>query len=236
MKAAVEISSEEVLVSVKLELRLTNTDDQDNFLDDLIDRGARRLGTTETYVIKDCEVESENNGFNLPKDAKQIIAFRSENSCWNGVFVDVAFFTQCGCNTAFPSFFGIATINGRRVHFLTTVPDSTVFKIAYTLVNRDSHGFMKINEETKEALVNYTCWKYSTAYERDFTPEQRASWKKDYQDQAARCRGLAARRTFEKQRAQISSKMNAILSFDSNSIWFGGWFNNFLYSNNPANP
>lgn len=232
MSNAVEISSAQVLAMVKQELRLSNTNDQDIFLDGLIGRGARRLGTTETYVIKDCEIEAENNGFNIPKEAKQIIAFRSENSCWSGVFVDVAFFSQCGCTTSYPSFFGIATINGRRVHFLSTVPDDTVFQIAYTMINRDQYGFCLINEEQEEALINYACWKYSTAYERDFTPEQRASWRKDYQDQAARCRGLAARRTFEKQRSQISSKMNAILSFDGSS-WFGNSFGNFLYTNTP---
>ena len=233
METTIEITSEQVLAMVKQELRLSNTTDQDIFLEGLIGRGARRLGTTETYILRDCKIESENNGFNLPKDAKQIIAFRGENSCINGVFIDTPFFNQCGCNINFPSINGVATINGRRVYFLSSVPDGTVFWIAYSLLNKDCHGFLKLNEETEEALIAYACWKYSNVFPKDFTPQQHADWKQDYQDQAARCRGLAARRTFNKQRAQISSKMNAIISFNQPSIWFGTWLNNFLYTNNP---
>lgn len=239
MENCVQISSSQVLSMVKQELRVAETTDNDIWLDAKIEEGVRRLGTTETYVVKDCEIESENNGFDMPKEAKRIIAFRYKNNCIEGFFVDVAFFAQCGCNITGSSFIpigGAAMQNGRRYNFINTVPDGTEFGIAYTLINRDEHGFMFINEEQELALINYVCWKYANAFVERYTPEQRASWYKDYQFQAGRCRGLAGRRSFLNQRAQISSKMNALISFTGYTGQFQGLFSQFYFTQTPLTP
>lgn len=228
-----EIKADQVLTVTKQLLRLGNTNDQDILLYYFINEGARAIGSTEILVIKNCEVTVENNRFTMPKDAKRIIAFRGENSCYQGVFVDVAFFTQCGCGVGgFGNILSALTQQGRVMYFLSTVPDDTIVQIAYSALNTNSDGELVINEEQEIALSRYAAWNYGNMFPKDFTDNQVARWQQVWSSQSARCRGLAARRTFNNQKAQISSKMNAILSFGQ-MPYFLNWFNNFLYTNNP---
>ncbi len=233
MNLPATIKPEQILTTTKQLLRLGNTNDQDVILDYFVNEGARAIGSTEILVVRNCKVTVENNRFRMPKNAKRIIAFRGENSCYQGIFIDVAFFEQCGCNfNSFGNIIAAVTQQGREMFFLSTVTDGQQIQIAYTTLNTDEDGELMISEEQEIAISRYAAYNYALMFPKDFTPLQVTKWEQQYEMQAARCRGLAARRTFNNQRTQINSKMNAILTFDR-LPYFMSWFNNFLYTNNP---
>lgn len=213
----------EILPKVKLSLRLSGSD-HDVFLLSLILEGARRLRTTETFIIDDCSLTVQNNSFELPCNAKRLLAYRL--SCREGIFVDVPFFKGC-CSGNYFNYYPTVKQNGSTYYFVDPVTDGSTVDIAYTRLNTDGDGLIVINEEQEIALKNYACWQFALSYPEKYTPLQIRTWEKDYQYQSAYCRGAAARRTFENQREQISSKMNAILTV-KNPV-FRGLFSGFYY-------
>lgn len=229
MKALIE--SSQVLGMVKQRLRLTYTSDQDVYLDGLILEGERRLSTNETLIIKDCEVTVQNNKFYMPDDCKRILVLRSQNSCISGVFLDVPFFKSCGCNVNFYNnpLVNIANINGRWVNFLNTIPDDTVLDIAYQRLNTGDDGMMIINEEHEIALIAYACYQFGLTYPQDYTPLQINMWKAEYNVQANKVRGLAARRQFDQDKLQIEQKINQMVNTSVPMSILTGYYNSFFY-------
>ncbi len=229
MESSAIISSEQILASVKQELRLADTTRHDIWLMELIDNAARRLGSQETIVISNCRVKVSDNKIVLPSDAIRIIAFTGACGWFNGTFVDVPFFDRCGCSRRYPSLWSIAMQQDMVLYFINEVSDGVEFDIAYIKANRDGAGRMIIREEQEIACINYACWRFSNAYPDAYTPSQSMTWKRDWIYQSDKCRGLAARRVFENEKAQIKSRMNAILSFDTDGLMAQNLFS-FYYS------
>lgn len=233
MEAPAVVTTESVMTMAKQMLRLSDTTDNDIFLEALIVEGCRRLSTNETLIIKNCTVTANNSRFYLPKGCKQILAFRGSDSCIPGIMVDLNFFKQCGCN--FTSFQNVGSlgnlldIQGRWAYFIAAVPDGTEFEIAYQSLNDDENGIMIVNEEAAIALQNYAAWKFALSYPENYSRAQWLDWKTDYMFQANRCRGLAARRKFEQAREQIKAKINQIVNTSAPIGLLYGTYNSFLY-------
>jgi hypothetical protein len=158
----------------------------------------------------------KDNKFYFPKDLKKLLAFRSQDSCINGIFIDIPFFTQCGCsasnfNGLFP-LFNIITVNGRWANLLNEVPDDSIMEIAYQRVNVDDDGMVVANEEAYTAASMYAAGWFATSYPEMYTPEQRRLWLSKYEWQANRCRGLAATRQWQQTKNQIGAKINQMVN------------------------
>lgn len=223
------IDSSEVLTNTKQILRLTNADN-DTWLESLILNLSRNLSTVETLIIKDCTVTVENNRFYLPKDCKKLIAFRTKNSCIQGIIIDVPFFKHCGCNVQnWGSLINYLDINGRWANFINTIDDGTEIEIAYQRIDVDEDGMPKINEEAYTALSFGAAYQFALSYPELYTPEQRREWKTLWQYQAARCRGLAGRRVFEQQKAQIQRAMNTMVNQAAPMSLLAGQYTAFFY-------
>lgn len=210
-----EVTLDSILTSAKQILRLSDTTEQDIFLSSLINEGARRLSTNETFIIKNCTVTVNNSRFYLPDGCKQLLAFRAKNSCIPGVFADLNFFKQCGCNinsTSLGSIVNILDVQGRWAYFILSVPDGSEFEIAYQALNTDEDGLMVIDEEAAIAVQSYAAWRFAVSYPENYQKAQWMDWKEDYMFQAAKCRGLASRRKFEQAREQIKNKINQIVN------------------------
>lgn len=221
-------TNKSVLMNVKQMLRLTNTDN-DRWLRSLISQRARDLNTNETLIIKNCDITVTNNKFYLPKDCKKILAFRDKTSCIPGIFVDLPFFKQCGCNvTNWNPLVRILDVNGRWANFIGTVPDGTVITISYQAVWTDE-GEVVINEEAYTAISNYVAYQFSLSYQELYTREQRQNWRQDGVYQGARVRSAAARRKFEQDRIQIQQKMNQMINGSAPLSILAGTYNSFFY-------
>lgn len=230
------IKSTDVLSNVKQLLRLRNTDN-DIWINSLIETGARDLNSPETLIIKHCEIEVCDNRFYMPDDCKTLLAFRGRGlNCIQGLFVDVDFFSQCGCNgNGFGwngSIRSVATINGRWVTFINNwfphsqTPDTFMYpnqdqnliEIAYKAVWTDEDGDIVINEEAYTHLSFYAAFWFANSYRENYTADQIRTWEKYSSLQGNRVRSAAARRKFLQQRAQITNLMYTVVQ--------GGGLNN----------
>lgn len=226
------ILSESILPRVKQMLRLTNSD-QDIFLDELILQSCRDLSTNETLVIKNCSVTVNDSRFYLPKDCKQLLAFRASDSCIPGTFVDFNFFGQCGCNTTTSAglnpISNLLNVQGRWAYFVVAVADGSEFELSYQAIDTGEDGMVKINEEVFSALAFSAAFQFATIYPENYTPEQRAIWSRHASAQGGRARGLAARRKFEQSREQIKNKMNQMVNTSAPVSLLTGYYNSFYY-------
>lgn len=215
---------------VKQRLRIQNTD-HDAYLLALIYEGARRLRTTETFVLKEIEHTVENNSFTMPEYAKALVAARV--NCWDVIAIDYPFFQGCGCNLTpiqtaqYPTWYNMIKQNGRTFYFINTVADGMKVNAVYSMMNTGEDGLLLINEEQEIALISYASYQFAVSYPERYTNQQIQMWYKDYQFQAGYSRGAAARRTFMNQREQISAKMNSIVTLQGyvlntlfNSFWY----------------
>jgi len=223
------IDQKQILAMAKQMLRLTGTD-TDPFLIGLINQGARDLSTNETLIIKNCTIEVKDNRFYLPDDCKRLLAFRSKDSCIEGLFADLAFFSACGCNSRFINpLVRVIDIQGRWAHLITRAPDGIMIELAYQSVDTDEAGLVKVNEEQATALAMYCCYWYAVSYAEYYSPEQRALWKAKYEAQANRVRGLASRRKFEEGKIQIRNKINQMVNTSAPFELFAGRYTSFYY-------
>jgi hypothetical protein len=222
------VTTGNVLFDLKQMLRLSNADN-DSFLESLLNRAARNLGTTETVIVKNKTAEVLNNRFYLPDDCKRLVAFRAHDSCIPGILADLDFFRGCGCDTrSLNPLVSILDINGRWANLINKVPDGMLIDIAYQAVDSEN-GMVTINEEAYTAVLTYAAWQFALAYSELYTPEQRREWKTEYQLQDNRARGLAARRTFEQQREQILSKINQVVNSSVPFSLLAGQYVSFYY-------
>lgn len=221
------LTADEILPVVKQRLRIQNTD-HDAYLLTLIYEGARRLRTTETFVLKEVEHTVENNAFTMPECAKALVAAKA--SCWDIISIDYPFFQGCGCSpnqATYPTWYSMIKQNGRTFYFINPVADGTTVNAVYSMLNVDENGLLLINEEQEIALISYACYQFALSYPERYTNQQVQMWYKDYQYQAGFARGAAGRRTFMNQREQISAKMNSIVTIQGyvlntlfNSFWY----------------
>lgn len=221
------ITYKSVLANVKQMLRLPNSDN-DIWLMSIILQKARDLSTNETLYMENCTVTVENNKFYLPDDCKKIVAFRSKNGCIPGVFVDVPFFKQSGCSTAYPSLVNIIDIDGRWANLINKVEDGTEIEIAYLKV-WTMDGDTVINEEMYSALSYKTAAEFALAYVENYTPEQRNKWEEMGRAQADRVRALAGRRKFEESKQQIRSIMTSMVNTAAPWGMYANQWNSFYF-------
>ena len=221
-------NSAEVLSNVKQILRISNSD-QDAWLSSLILQRSRDINSNETLIIKNCTRTVENNKFYLPEDCKTMIAFRDKTSCIPGIFVDIPFFSQCGCNTQnFNPLVRIMDINGRWANFIGTIPDGTEIEISYRAVHTID-GQVAINEEAYTSISAYVAYQFALSYPDLYTAEQRNYWRMDGVYGGARVRSAAARRQFDQDKIQIRNKMNQMVNGNVNFNALNGVYNSFIF-------
>jgi len=225
------IKYKEVLSNAKQMLRLNSTSN-DVWLMNLIMMGARDLNSPETLVIANCFVNVCDNKFYMPEDCKTLLAIRCQNSCVQDVFVDVDFFSSCGCNGNYGwnNMRRAVTINGRWVTFLNnwyssannglTVDqamypnqccDENTVEISYRKVWTDCDGDIVINEEAYTHLSMYAAYWFALSYRENYSPDQIKAWGQHATLQGNRVRSAAARRKFLQQQAQITNIMYTVV-------------------------
>lgn len=228
------VSFEHLLGPIKALLRIGDTTEHDPLLRQLIDEGAGEINDARSYIIKNCKVEAQDNYIDVPADGDRIVAFRGATGCANGIFLDLPFFQSCNCmpSTWYPSIYTALNYKDNRYYFVQDILDGTEFEIAYTAANRDDQGRRIITQITQSAVKFYVMWMFADSFFDRYPERQIERWKSRWETQAGKVRSLVARDIFEKQRVQIRSKMNAILTFEEPFNWMVGlWPTTFWYTN-----
>lgn len=196
------ITSDQVISSVKMNLRIETSDD-DMFFDRLVNEGVRHLDALSIFVKKECKLKVNDRKAKLPNGFHKLIGLRGAcNQQWtNLIYVDSAFLNSCGCDcdddASISSLSGSFQIQNGYIYITNTrnlvnpntlsdddcdcADDLEWLSIAYWGLNVDEYGVFVVREDYERALVAYCCWKYCQQnfdkYPNNLAKDYEAEWK-----------------------------------------------------------
>ena len=207
------ITQEQVLSSVKQQLRIETTD-HDIYLMKLINEGVGRLDTLSNFIQQEGCFDVCDGKVKLPCGIHNLVAFRfmdANNRCLQGVYAELPYIKYCGCNVNDWAGYNVynyknsAVIVGDCLVFHRQ-PDFDKVYMAWEGLNLDQNGMWQIYARYETAIVNYVCWRWylmhenlgmATMYQRDWISQK--NWIRS-DDQVQQ---------FRKTKRQIAEWMNA---------------------------
>ena len=215
------ISVEEVIARTKMQLRLTDTS-QDDFLDVLINEGLRHLDTLSLLVKKNKCICVSNGKAKLPSGFSQLLALRNKVTAYDGrevnatpVYIDKSFLRRCDVDEnivdAFETFDNTFQINDGYIYFGSRSTIEEV-EIAYLGFNVDDYDRIMIYEIYERALTAYACYKFSMAYMGNFNQYAIEKYQREWVAQKNWLRGKDAKEDFQNTKFQINKIFGALVA------------------------
>ena len=215
------ISVEEVIARTKMQLRLTDTS-QDDFLDVLINESLRHLDTLSLLVKKNKYICVSGGKAKLPCGFSQLLALRYKVTNYDGkqinttpVYIDKNFLRSCDVDDnivdAFESFENTFQINDGYIYFGSRSNIEEV-EIAYMGFNVDENDRLMIYEIYERALTAYACYKFAMAYMENFNQYAIEMYKREWTAQKNWIRGKDAKEDFQNTKFQINKIFGALVA------------------------
>lgn len=202
------IKIDDVRERTKMQLRLQNTTEHDDYLDVLILEGLRNLNNLYQLGKFNCKLEIEDHKACLPKNFIRLIGFSL--SCDDGggpiLYADTRFLTECQCDLDEPVFSYNETvqINKGYAYFRSDLNIDEA-RIAYYGLNVDDFGNMVIYEDFERALTHYACWNFMMAYYEDYPMNLTETHRRNYVSQKGYLKGLAQAEDFNRNKREIQN-------------------------------
>lgn len=214
------ISLSQIVSSAKLQLRLYNTTEWDNYLEMLADEGLKHLLTNDQDIISSCVKEIRDGRACLPNGFKRLIAVILTDENGNELALDWADQTLL-VNSGLYSVNGvdnrwnrISPIQGGHIVFdFPLIGDAQYCKIVYMGRNLDEYGLTVAHEMEERAIVSYIAYKFARAYPKQYTAMQIRDWKDEWQNQKRFLQGEAVQRDFQDNKDRIAALFNSFLVF-----------------------
>lgn len=229
------MKSNQVITLARSYLNLMDTEENNNYLEKLINIAAGRLNATDSYVINCKESEIECGQAALPEFVDELICFQLEPSnscsgCCQGMILSTTEAETgtlpAACNCVSYYYFSQAAMTGapgscgwyqnyfymqdNYLHFPSTVTATSV-KIWYRGLNVDDNGIMILQEEQEDALASFAAYRYALTFPQSYSPLQINEFKQNWIAQKNWLNGTEAVRKFKLQKPQISAVMNSIM-------------------------
>jgi len=154
-----------IIANVIRDLQLKSVNDVIDYMIEWAYEAETAIGSYDTFIRKECEIEIKNNRGKLPADLYQFISLKVNNIYPETTYRDFRLFYKNSPNLAI-SGTEIRTIKmtleGGWVH-LSGTPDSTKAGLAYMAFDLDCHGLPLIKDGHEKAVTAYIMWKYKTA-------------------------------------------------------------------------
>lgn len=228
-----EISIEDVIARTKMQLRIANTGEHDDFLQVLIMEGLRQLECLSLYTKQQCDLTVCDRRAKVPDGMMKFIGMRHKFTndldrvqCSYVYYWDKAFMNDCGCNNlTFPAnsqvlFQGMQIQNGYFV-FNDNISDDDIVTIAYLGFNLDKDKNIKIYERYERALMYYAMWNFADSYPANIYPEPKIlRWRSQWVQQKAHLKGLDAADNFRNTKREVGIAFQALVT--SNIVTFLG--------------
>lgn len=216
-----EIGIDQVISRTKMQLRLVNTTEWDDFFEVLIEEALRSLRPLSMYKKQQCEIELVNRQAKLPKGFYQLLGIRynmpaitgDENSvCTTALYVDKKFLSDCNCDvtagTIYDYYAGFQIV-GQYIHWNTDLEDTTM-TLAYYGFNLDENGRIVIYEDYERALMAYACYKYTQSWPDKYPQSLRMEYNAEWVAQRAMLRGEDVAFHFKCDKKEISAAVRAL--------------------------
>ena len=187
-----------LLAGVKMRLGLRDTSDNDIYLTDLLNEGARELRNLGVQIPAIATLPIENKKAKLPKGfmrftKKYPIRYVSDGGTapTNGAlvpeFINNAFF-QGDPNDLATIYGGTVNIVDGYLYFSSDV-DSPYCKISYLSANVDVNGNIRVPSYCQRALQAYASWNFRRTYPVDAYSMQ--SWEREWINGKEHCRAIS---------------------------------------------
>jgi len=218
-----------------MSLRITNTNEHDNFLAILGYEALDSLNALSQLIKKQCDITFTNNISELPKDFIKLLALKINschnndtndpinnqlfNNCGLALYIDTKFLNLCGCdvgswglNNLTPYNQGFQ-INGRFLHFnfsseLTEIQTAT---LAYFGLNIDKDGNSLLYRRYERAIAAYMCYKFTMAWSEMFNQYLINEYKQEWVNQKSKLVGQDVAQDNQQNKFEINKFFNALL-------------------------
>jgi len=218
-----EISIDQVIARTKMQLRLVNTSEWDDFFEVVIEEGLRALRPLSMYKKQQCTINVVNRQAKLPKGFYQLLGIRynipavtgeSSSVCATALYVDKKFLSDCNCDTSvfsgaiYDYYSGFQIVNG-YIHWNTDIED-TEMTLAYFGFNLNENGRLVIYEDYERALSAYACYKYTQSWSDKYPQSLRMEYNAEWVAQRANLRGEDVAFHFKCDKLEVSRAVIAL--------------------------
>ncbi len=245
MISSVPIEISEVISRAKTRLKIANTTEYDDYLEQSVSEGLRHLDMLTLYVKRQATLNIADGKAELPCGFMKLLGARFlktvlTTSFVNGImvtnvpitvcspiiYVDRAFLNDCDCNNningngMLQNFRDTMQIVNGYIHFNSNIIESGQLSLAYMGLNVDQYGRILVYPEYERALVYYAC----SQFQEDILMDNRSIALADrnyqkYVAQKAWLKGGAWKDEAQRTKAEIASLTSALLQ-DQSVNWF----------------
>lgn len=221
------IGIEEIITSAKMQLRLQNTSEYDDYLDMKIREGARHLCALSIFQKRQCSLEINDGKAKLPKGFFRLLGARFKNltvtvddittiqtGCSRILYVDKAFMNDCNCNTTdtatildYSQGFQIV---GDIIHVGSAITAEAI-EVAYLSFNTDDSGNIIFYEDYERALSNYACYQYCLSFSENFNQYVVNEYKQTWISQKNWIKGSDVANAAQQDKRGIQAVFNALV-------------------------
>lgn len=225
------ISIDEVIARAKIQLRIENTSEHDDFLELMISEGLRHLDALTLYKKKQCQLDIVDNKAELPKGFQKLLGMRfittvvtteivdgvevetSRPSCSTVFYVDTKFLNSCACENipGVTDYTSTAQIVNNTLHFNSSNIESGQVQIAYMGLDTDENGKLLIHEEYERGLSSYACGQFTLSYSENYPLGLSDRYMATWVAQKAWIKGGAWKDEFQRTKMEVASLVNALI-------------------------
>lgn len=223
-----EITIDEVLARTKLQLRIVNTTEHDDYLQLMILEGCRHLSTLSLFIKKQCEIPIVDRKSKLPSDFYRLLGVRATalpltngnnpflsaaGNCVTQIYVDNKFLNDCGCSingNITVDFNNGFQINGGYIYWNSGI-GTTSANLAYLAMNTDENGRLLIYEDYERAISNYACYQFTLSYTDLYPVTLSDRYNRTWTAQKAWIKGNDAANDFQSNKNLMMSYMTSLI-------------------------
>lgn len=203
LKRYTTISIDEVVERTKMQLRLQNTTEHDDYLTVLVHEGLRKLNNLYQLEKFTCKLTVEDNKAELPKNFIRLLAITAD--CFPMLYADLDFIKDCGCDTTDLQWYrNTFQITGKYIH-LKSDTEVEEIRLAYYGLAVDDNGCMAVYEDFEPALMHYSCWLFGLAYPEDYPLNWLETHRRNWVAQKAYLKGMAQVEDFQRNKREIQT-------------------------------
>jgi len=212
------ITVNEVVASAKMQLRLTNTTEFDDFLTLYVNEAVRNLNALSLFTKKQATIEIIDLKSRLPDGFQTLLGLRfSKTTAGDTVFQNMLYIDKKYINdpnklntSDFQDTFQIQ--NG--FIFYNSDVDATEATLAYMSLNIDDFGHLIVFADYERALRAYACYKYALAFYEDFKESTTQRYENEWKAQKRYIKGSDVLNDFKNRKYEMSKIFKAFLLSD----------------------
>lgn len=211
------ISIEEIVAGAKMQLRLTNTSEFDDFLTLYVNEGTRNLNCLSLFVKNQCNLEIIDLKSKLPDGFQQLLGLRfSTTTAGDTVFQNMLYVDRRYINTSVPNttnYEDTFQIRNGFIHYNSDI-NATEATLVWLGLNIDEFDRLVVYADYERALRAYACYNYALAFHEDFKESTTQRYENTWKAQKSYIKGNDVLNDFKNRKYEMSKIFKAFLLSD----------------------